>query len=444
MAGNAASFATLPVPLLHEIFLCLPVDQRLLLSAVSRGLRATFSATVLWQNVDLSRGSGVRAARKSTLLRAITAKAAGTMVSLRVTDVFNENDWPFFKAVREAVRANSASLRRLSVFGCEDVSPVFSLDMALGIGLVEGLLADAPRLDFLETDVWSTNASNARLVLRNESPYGVLRARRVYVGGVWASVERNFAVRAVSDAEQGASWLMRVLAGTPGASHEPRGGCGEAGSMSARDVEALVDALCLLPRAGLCMFSCDTGPNVAPSIVRLLRHNNLKRLELWHERVFSAASVATVAQALRDAHALSVLAIVHCTVTDQPEDFDPIGDALVGHPSISVLTLGCNGPMGTLAGRLVAASVCPLATLSLVCPLSAAAELRPLCAALPSNTRLTELKLTLDGQPPAAEMLAAVALNTSLRALKLEWHAVPGCPALAQAMALVAARAAAQ
>ena len=185
--------------------------------------------------------------------------------------------------------------------------------------------------------------------------------------------------------------------------------------LSTRDVDTLVNALFLLPRAGLCMRSCTPGPEVVPSIVRLLRHNNLTRLELWYERVLRAPSVATVAQALRDARALSVLAIVDCTVTNQPADFDPIGDALVGHPSISVLSLGGIGSMGTLAGRLVAANECPLSALRLSSVLSAA-ELRPLCAALPSNTRLTELEITVDAQPLAAEILAAVASNTSLRA----------------------------
>ena len=91
----------------------------------------------------------------------------------------------------------------------------------------------------------------------------------------------------------------------------------------------------------------------------------------------------------------------------------------------------------------MAAIECPLATLRLVTPLSVA-ELRPLCATLPSNTRLTDLRLTVDGQPPAAEVLAAVASNASLRTLKLGPARGPTCPVLAQAVAIVAARAAAQ
>ena len=69
------------------------------------------------------------------------------------------------------------------------------------IGLVERLLADAPRLDSLETAVLC-NSSNARDVLCNERPYGVLRARRVCIDGAWGSVERDFSVRAVSDAKE--------------------------------------------------------------------------------------------------------------------------------------------------------------------------------------------------------------------------------------------------
>ena len=207
--------------------------------------------------------------------------------------------------------------------------------------------------------------------------------------------------------------------------------------MSARDVAALVSALLLLPRAGLCMRCCAPGPEVAPSIARLLRYNHLTRLELWFERVLHAPSVAPVAQALRDAPALSVLAVVHCTVTDQPEDFDPIAEALVGHPSIRKITLGLTSPTGALAGRLVAAPACPLATLRLLFPLTAA-ELLPLCAALPSNTRLIELDITIAREPPAVEVLAAVASNASLRVLKLDGHT---SPELEQAMSLVAARA---
>ena len=112
-ADDAASFAVLPVPLLHDIFFRLPIDQRLLLSAVSRGFRAAVAATVLWQDVDLSRGSGV-SAPSGALVRAITAKAVGTTVSLHVTDLF-ETGAPFLMAVFEAVKANSASLPRLSV-----------------------------------------------------------------------------------------------------------------------------------------------------------------------------------------------------------------------------------------------------------------------------------------------------------------------------------------
>ena len=118
------------------------------------------------------------------------------MVSLHVTDLFNENDRFFFEVVRATVKANSASLRRLSVIGCEDAFPVHDQEAALQLGLVEGLLADAPRLEWLEVDVWC-NSSNARRVLCNERPYGVLRARRVCIGGAWGSVERDFAVRAV-------------------------------------------------------------------------------------------------------------------------------------------------------------------------------------------------------------------------------------------------------
>ena len=137
--------------------------------------------------------------------------------------------------------------------------------------------------------------------------------------------------------------------------------------MSARDMDALVDALLLLPRAGLCMIDCTRGHEVTPSIVRLLQHSNLTRLELWSEPILSALSVVPVAQALRDARALSVLVIVHCTVP-YFEDFDPIGDALVGHPSIRVLTLGFRGPMGAMAGRLVAAPACALTTFRLLSP----------------------------------------------------------------------------
>ena len=67
-----------------------------------------------------------------------------------------------------------------------------------------------------------------------------------------------------------------------------------------------------------------------------------------------------------------------------------------------------------------------------------------MCVALPSNTRLAELEVTVGWQPPAAEVLAAVASNVSLRALTLNGPTGTACTELAQAVALVAARAASQ
>ena len=209
--------------------------------------------------------------------------------------------------------------------------------------------------------------------------------------------------------------------------------------MSARDMETLVDALLLLPRAGLCMVHCCRAHNAAPSIARLLRLSNLTRLEMWYGPYVTTPWVAPVAQALRDARALMILTFGF-SVTEYPEDFDLIGDALVGHQALRVITLGSMGRTSTLAGRLVAASECQLATLRLLSHQSAA-ELRPLFAALPSNTRLAELEVNIDGQLPAAEVLAAVVSNASLVALKLNGYSDAASPEQAQAMSLVAARA---
>lgn len=50
---RAAVLAQLPLPLVHRIFLCLPVDERARTACVSRGWRAVLADSALWTHLDL-------------------------------------------------------------------------------------------------------------------------------------------------------------------------------------------------------------------------------------------------------------------------------------------------------------------------------------------------------------------------------------------------------
>ena len=56
---HAWALPELPLPVVQQIFLLLPADQRLRCAEVSRAWRATAALPALWQRLDLSLASGM-------------------------------------------------------------------------------------------------------------------------------------------------------------------------------------------------------------------------------------------------------------------------------------------------------------------------------------------------------------------------------------------------
>ena len=73
-------FAPLPFDLAALVFLLLPVDTRLRCREVARGWRDALEDHRLWEELDLSRASGVK--RSPALLRAASLRAHGHVRTL--------------------------------------------------------------------------------------------------------------------------------------------------------------------------------------------------------------------------------------------------------------------------------------------------------------------------------------------------------------------------
>ena len=159
-APVACGFASLPPALVAAIFAKLPVRSRLHCRAVSKAWRAALSEPALWARVDLS-GTGARDA----LVFAATALAGGGLQALDVTDC------PVTRyTVLDVLRANAAALRELRISNEDKDQDVDELT---------ALLTAAPQLTTLEAGVECGVLAEASLLLRQQPPFGALRATRL-------------------------------------------------------------------------------------------------------------------------------------------------------------------------------------------------------------------------------------------------------------------------
>jgi hypothetical protein len=81
-----SALSPLPPALVQQIFLLLTVDERARCACVCRGWRAAVSERCLWTRLDVSRTSGVAAARVTdAFLRGAAAHAGGALEALDVS-----------------------------------------------------------------------------------------------------------------------------------------------------------------------------------------------------------------------------------------------------------------------------------------------------------------------------------------------------------------------
>lgn len=174
---NVLGRSSLPVAILQDIFMHVPLDERLLLVLVCTAWRRALEEPLLWATADVS---CVRLDFKDTFLRAVAAKSRGAMTSLDVSNSVCEfiyGDHPVTMtrdALWEVLRA-SPQLRHLRVYSPSDEGVRFDN--------ITALVSATPSLRVLEADIECSD-DEACLVLRGEPPFGVLRLRRLCVNGM--------------------------------------------------------------------------------------------------------------------------------------------------------------------------------------------------------------------------------------------------------------------
>ena len=463
--GCAASLATLPRSLQHDILARLPPDRRLLLAFVCRSLRDAVNDRDLWSVVDLSSTSGV-ARCTDKLLRAIAAKARCSMRSLDVSgrclSTYADCDRLSLRAVVSVAQANQRSLQLLRLLLMPYVLDVTEEGSHRGYSAreVAHVLKEAPRTRSLEVDVCDTAAKLLPLFARKKVVLRSIHAE-FFEDGKWYNQEREEAAlrSLVANLADGQTRLTALeLSCAP--------------LDNAAQLDALVDAVLRLP--ALASFGLQAG-DVAfdatmPALTRLVNGSaRLARLCISRasSSPFPPPSPAFCA-ALQGAHTLACLKLVDVDLFRDAFAGSALVDAITDHPSLRCARLYLNSvasphrsAVGAALGRLVAADAASLSELNMFkCDLGDAG-LAPLFASLPDNHHLRTLCVgcgrvdpTSPWPPPvgvsrafAGRLLAAVRANTSLRCFTppavIDSFGVDYVPELEEAEALVKARGAA-
>jgi hypothetical protein len=229
----------LPEEALRVIMLALPVDARARAACVCRSWRAFLADTSLWQVLDLTpAGSVVRVT--GNLLRGAVARAAGGLRSLS----YNCLRTPSLAAL---VESDGAELQQVNT------------NRSLSVQELRAVLAAAPRLQALNAGV-SGRCAELLPILRNDPPYGPLRATQL---------------RVLAGREDAADVLALAAAV---AAHESLKELNLEGIHSAPGLNALVDAAAVRRVTGLQITECDLDAESVAALARLLQRGSLTKL----------------------------------------------------------------------------------------------------------------------------------------------------------------------
>jgi hypothetical protein len=335
--------------------------------------------------------------------------------------------------------ANAVALRALSVFEVQtEAWKVFvgTTDEPI----LELLIYAAPNLSCLHAEKLRCGSMEARSVLRNEPPFGLLRARSVCVTFAWADphgVPVHEVMASVAEhASLSALELRHASLDTPG-------------------LTAMVVDMALSRRFhSLHLHGCAFSPACVASLARLLRDGALTDLRVDEANeelvLLNAASAPLLCDALRANTTLTSLHLGSGMWHDAAISAVLLG-ALTAHASLRKLTCSSWFPeahfgdasrdtIGAALGALVAANAPALQSLSLMNTRITDAGMGPLLNALPGNTHLTELDIRGNCRTQGYVrdvLLPAVRANADLRSLRMDyvWDSAR------EAMALVASRA---
>jgi len=431
---DEATFASLPLPLAHRIFLALPPDARGRACCVCRAWRDALADPSLWTRLDVA---GVDALedenflhwrqRFLAVLRGAAGRAHGQLCQLDLS----QQNYVVMDDLLPVLTANAGSLRELH------------LSTVHGNATVEAVVAAAPLLQVLAAEDAFCTWEDAPQILRAEPPFALLQLRSRLVVHFHDVVDPGGMERVAPFA---AALVDAAL--QPALSHV----CVEfVDTAQPALMGALADAVLARRLPELSLEDC-TPPAAAP-LARLLAEGSLAVFEFslsGHNPVlFEAAGVQLVADALRANTTLTELELFGSWLhLDMRLVSATLGDALVGHRSLRQLTIyGVNtaeedcSVFGAALAALIAAEAPALQTLDCSVNELKDAGLAPIMEALPLNRHLRTLDVSDNNMSEAfarERLLPAVRANTTLRELACDDR--ESWPAAEEAVELVCRR----
>jgi hypothetical protein len=414
ISRDEATFASLPLPLAHRIFLALPADARGRASCVCRAWRDVLADPALWTRLDMSVMRCESHAEQQRLVSVLSGAAGRARGQLCLLEVSRHYLW--VDVLLPVLTANAGSLRELHLETVTDTIDHSTECFNAAFPSVEAVMAAAPLLQLLTAEDVTCTWEEAPQILRGEPPFAMLLRRRLEVrfdgryddrvGGM----ERigPFAA-ALADAMLQPALLRLCVARADTADPAVMG--------------ALVDAA-LARRLRALSFDLCTPPDAAP-LARLLAEGSLTFLEIIsNEWLFDMADAVLVADALRVNTTLTELTLWTAELSYDTGVAELLLSALAGHPSLRKLKIygediakeDCSA-FGAALAALVAADAPALQALELRNNSLGDAGLAPIVEALALNRHLRNLDVSKNGmseQFVRDRLLPAVRANAML------------------------------
>jgi hypothetical protein len=443
ISRDAATFASLPLPLAQRIFLALPADARGRASCVCRAWRDALAEPALWTRLDMSLVRAFTYAERerfNIVLRGAAGRARGQLQQVELS----QRDYNVFE-LWGVLYSNTGSMRELHLHA------VLSSDVFVRGEFVppsvDMVVASAPLLQVLTAEDVTCPWEDAPRVLRAEPPFALLRLRR--------SLRVRFAD--ALDRVGGMQWFGPFAAALADAALQPALShvCIEyADTADLALMGALADAVVARRLRELKLEFCT--PPAAALLARLLTEGSLDVLELgpWHwsaaNTLFDAAGAALVADALRANATLTTLELDGAYLSRDMGVVGALLGALVGHVSLRELRIDDGhtpaenrSAFGAALAALIAADAPALQVVVCYCSRLGDDGVAPIVEALPLNRHLRTLDVRGNQMSEAfahERLLPAVRANTSLRWLTCANHHMAP-PAAAEAEELVRRRA---
>jgi hypothetical protein len=442
-AADEATFASLPPGVALSVFGRLSLWERLRCEEVCKSWHALLAGDAsLWTHLELTPADG--GACTEELLHGAAARARNRVHSLRLAFEGVDEGEPdlFHDALCVVAADNAATLRELRMAPVARDWAAAPWGAHQGCEQLEALLRAAPQLRVLEAAAHCEDAHAARLLLRNEPPFGPLRLLSFSASDYAIEDDDGFFALAANPSLH-ASLRSLALNGV------------SLRSAAARD--AVVDAALARRVTRVTLAFCSLGPAAVPALARLLRGNALTELLLQsnahEEPLLDYAAAAALGAALRDNTSLTSLTLQGVALWADHAAAVVLLASLQAHPSLRCLRLALN-PADMLGAALLRTRGEALAALLLAdSPALETLEcdywhlrdegLAPVLQALRYNTHLRALDCRGNEMSEACAadvLLPAVRANTSLR--ELHAQVVYGrSQAILEAVAIAAARA---